>query len=85
MDDVIVTIPFCHESFTSIEVFCRRGKDKVTLVSPKGEIIDLQNQSMRFKQIYEYESKFFVNKSGKGQKKMFAVQVFGVKEGVKKK
>jgi len=54
MDDVIVTIPFCHESFSSIEVFCVRGKDKVTLVSPKGEIIDLQNQSMRFKQIYEY-------------------------------
>jgi hypothetical protein len=65
MDEVVVTIPFCHEAFTSIELNCKRGKDKVTMKSPPGQILDLHNQSMRFKQIYEYESKFFVNKGGK--------------------
>lgn len=85
VDDIIVTIPFCHEKFVSIDLDCKRGKQKKTIKSPAESFLDLQNASMRFKQIFEYESKFFVNKSGKGQKKMFQVQAYGWKMGAKKR
>jgi len=71
MDEVILSIPYCHEKFVSIELLCKRGGGKKTIKSPHKEVLDLQNSTMRFKEIYEYESKFFVDKTGKGQKKMF--------------
>ena len=34
LDEIIVTIPFCHEKFVEIELECKRGKEKKIIKSP---------------------------------------------------
>ena len=41
IDEIIVTVPFCHEKFTLIELECKRGKLKKTIKSPANEVLDL--------------------------------------------